>query len=94
MNNADELNPAPQPGDHYLPHPDDGIDIVPPVIAPGRVVLLVDGRIGIIDSVRQPQGDYERAYVLGVNKEFAVWVLIGEVKHVYGVAAATGAATA
>jgi hypothetical protein len=63
------------------------------VIAPGRVVKLDDGRIGIVDCVRPSpcceacgsKQDIDRAYVVGIEKEFAAWVLITEVVRVYGV---------
>ena len=87
------LHPVPQPGDRLPPTPPDDIDLFPRIIAPGRVVLLTDGRIGIIDVVcPSPCCDsngVERAYVIGAQNEFADWVLFGEIAHIYGVAAAT-----
>lgn len=60
-------------------------------IAAGRVVKLDDGRIGIIDCIKpspmaNEQG-IDRAYVVGVEKEFAAWVLFEQIVKVYGVAA-------
>lgn len=65
-----------------------GIPFTQPVVAPGRAVKLKDGRIGLIDSV-QPSpmaGETcDRAYVVGIGKEFAAWVTFEEIEKVYGV---------
>lgn len=69
------------------------IPLYQPYIAPGRVVKLDDGRIGIVDCVRPSpcceacgsMQQIDRAYVVGVEKEFAAWVLFTEVVRVYGV---------
>lgn len=67
----------------------------PATVAPGNVVKLDDGRIGIVDTMRQspmvgPDGKPEqidRAYVVGIEKEFADWVVLNEISTVYGQAA-------
>lgn len=71
----------------------------------GRVVQLDDERIGVVDCIRQspmvgPDGKPEqidRAYVVGLKGEFAAWVVLNEIAHIYGVAesaAITAALTA
>jgi hypothetical protein len=57
-------------------------------MAAGRAVRLHDRRIGVIDSVRvNTLGGIttQRAYVVGVAKEFAVWVTRDEIARFYGV---------
>jgi hypothetical protein len=57
-------------------------------------VLLDDKRIGMVDAVAPspivgPDGKSElidRAYVVGIRKEFADWVVLNEIAQVYGVA--------
>jgi len=78
-----------QAADLLPPTLSDDIDIFPREIAPGRVVLLEDGRIGIIDYVWQSpyygESQVDRAYVVGMNQEFADWVLPAQIAHIYGV---------
>lgn len=65
-----------------------GIPLTQPVVAPGRAVKLKDGRIGLVDTVRETWQDgevAERAYVVGIGKEFADWVKVTEIGTVYGV---------
>lgn len=65
------------------------------VITEGKVVKLEDGRIGIVNCVRQspiivngkPE-EIDRAYVIGVSNEFADWVVLNQIVKVYGTASA------
>jgi len=63
------------------------IPLTPPVIAPGNVVKLDDGRIGIVEyawSHPYCTGP-ERCYVVGIEQEFADWVTREQIARVYGV---------
>lgn len=80
------------------------IPLYQPYITPGRVVKLDDGRIGIVDTVRPSPcceacgstQQIDRAYVVGIEREFAAWVLFTEIVRVYRVleGVATSAAEA
>jgi hypothetical protein len=65
------------------------VPLTPPVIAPGRVVKLDDGRIGIVEYAWESpycgKPQVERAYVVGIEKEFAVWASREQIVRVYGV---------
>jgi hypothetical protein len=63
------------------------IPLTPPVIAPGRVVRLDDGRIGLVEFAwEHPYCTGEaRCFVVGVEREFADWVTREQIVRVYGV---------
>lgn len=73
-----------------------------PILASGSVVWLDDDRVGVVDCIRQspivgPDGKPEqidRAYVVGMKGEFAAWVVLNEIAHVYGVAESAAIAAA
>lgn len=73
---------------------ENAIVLYQPHIAPGNVVLMDDGRIGVVDTVAPspmigPDGRPERidrAYVVGMHKEFADWVVLNQIVHIYKVA--------
>lgn len=62
-----------------------------PTIVPGKVVKLDDGRVGIVDCIQQspiivngkPE-KIDRAYIIGASNEFADWVVLNQIAHVYG----------
>lgn len=70
------------------------ITLYQPHIVPGNVVLMDDGRVGVVDTIAPspmigPDGKPERidrAYVVGMRKEFADWVVLNQIVHVYKVA--------
>lgn len=64
-------------------------------IAPGNVVKLDDGRVGVVDTIApshyigsdgKPEC-IDRAYVVGVSGEYADWIVLNQIDTVYGQAA-------
>lgn len=70
-----------------------------PAIQSGSMVKLADGRIGLLDAVTpspmpaEKSLGIQRFYVIGIEKEYAAWVLREEIKTVFGIVEAATAAT-